>query len=157
MTKRNFLNIKGLFSWIDRLLFKLPIIGKRIYLRQLAKFIIAGGLITILDFIIYIFLTRAFSFWRLHYLWANFISMSLGAGVSFYFNKNWVFKNKGKQVVSQYLKFWIVGGIGGMVFYQYLLFAFVEYFSIYDILAKAFAAFIVLFFRFFVQKFWIFK
>ena len=157
MTKRDFLNIKGLFSWIDRFLFKIPFIGKRLYLRQLSKFIIAGGLVTVLDFIIYIFLTRAFSFWLLHYLWANFVSMSLGAVVSFYFNKNWVFKDKGKQIVSQYLKFWIVGGIGGMVFYQYLLFAFVEHFSVYDILAKAFAAVIVLFFRFAVQKFWIFK
>jgi len=157
MIKRNFLNIKRFFSWIDRILFKIPFIGKRIYLRQLTKFVIAGGLITILDFAIYIFLTRTFSFWFLHYLWANFVSMSLGAIVSFYFNKNWVFKNKEKKVVSQYLKFWIIGGIGGMIFYQYLFFALVENFSIYDILAKVIAAIIVLFFRFVVQKFWIFK
>lgn len=151
------LNIGKFFPWIDRFLFKIPFIGKRLYLRQLFKFIIIGGLVTILDFAIYIFLTRAFSFWRLHYLWANFVSMSLGAVISFYFNKNWVFKNKSKRVVFQYLKFWIIGGIGGMAFYQYLLFAFVEHFSFYDILAKAFAAFIVLFYRFFVQKFGVFK
>jgi putative flippase GtrA len=149
--------IKNFFSFIDRFLFKLPIIGKRLYLRQLSKFVIAGGLVTILDFILYIFLTRVFSFWQTHYLWANFIVLSLAAIVSFYFNKNWVFKDKGKKLLSQYLKFWVIGGVGGMVFYQYLLFVFVESVRVYDILAKAFAAIIVLFFRFVIQKFWVFK
>ncbi len=157
MTKRFFLNIKKLFSWTDRLLFKLPIVGKHLYLRQLTKFIISGGSLTLVDFAIYIFLTRVFLFWQTHYLWTNFIAMSVGALASFILNKTWVFKDKGDNIASQYIKFWVVGAAGGMVFYQYLLFAFVEYFSVYDILAKAFAAFIVLFFRFVIQKFWIFK
>jgi len=130
-----FLSIKKTFYWTDRIIYKLPFIGQRAYFRQLTRFIIAGGLVTILDFALYILLTRLFLFWQQHYLWANFVAMSIAAIISFYFNKLWVFKNKGKQLISQYLKFWIVGGIGGMVFYQYLLFAFVEHFSVYDILA----------------------
>lgn len=157
MTKRDFLNIKGLFFWIDRLLFKLPIIGKRLYLRQLVKFVISGGLLTLVDFAVYIFLTRVFLFWQVHYLWANFISMSVGAIASFILNKTWVFKDKGDNIASQYIKFWVVGAVGGMVFYQFLLFYFVELAGLYDILGKAFAAIIVLFFRFAIQKFWIFK
>jgi len=157
MTKRDFLNIKGLFSWIDRLLFKLPIIGKRLYLRQLTKFIIAGGFLTLVDFAIYIFLTRIFLFWQIHYLWANFVAMSVGAIASFILNKTWVFKDNGKNIVSQYIKFWIVGAVGGMVFYQLLLFYFVDLTGVYDILGKVYAAIIVLFFRFALQKFWIFK
>lgn len=155
--KKLILKIKGLFFWADNFLFKIPIIGKRLYLRQLVKFVISGGLLTLLDFAIYIFLTRVFLFWKNHYLWANFISMSIGAAANFILNKNWVFKDQGRNVASQYLKFWVIGGLGGMVFYQFLLYVFVETGNVYDLLGKALAAVIVLFFRFVVQKFWIFK
>lgn len=151
------LRAKKLFYWIDSFLYKIPIIGKRAYLRQLSKFIIAGGLVTLVDFAIYICLTRSFLFWQTHYLWANFISMSIGAVGSFILNKNWVFKNKKEKIVSQYMQFWIIGGIGGMVLFQILFAVFVEIILIYDILAKVFAAIIVLFLRFIIQKFWIFK
>jgi len=155
--KNPFLKIKELLFWADNFLYKIPVIGKRLYLRQLVKFVISGGLLTLLDFAIYVFLTRVFLFWETHYLWANFISMSVGAVANFILNKNWVFRDQGRNVASQYLKFWIVGGIGGMVFYQFLLYAFVETGHVYDLLGKALAAVIVLFFRFGVQKFWIFK
>ncbi len=157
MIKKIALKIKGLFFWADEFLFKIPIIGKRLYLRQLTKFIISGGLLTLVDFAIYIFLTRVFFFWQTHYLWANFVSMSVGAVASFILNKNWVFKDRGENITSQYIKFWVVGGVGGMVFYQFLLYVFVETGNVYDLLGKALAAIIVLFFRFVVQKFWIFK
>jgi len=149
--------IKKFFSKIDQLLFKIPLIGPRLYLRQLSKFIIAGAIATGLDFSVYIFLTRCFIFWQAHYLGANFIALSLGAIVSFCFNKFWVFKNKGKKIMSQYLRFWVVGGIGGMIFYQYLLFLFVEHLQCHDLFSKFFSAVIILIFHFSLQKFWIFK
>jgi len=157
MIKRIFLKIKNVFHELDVFLTKIPFIRRKQWSRQLVKFIIAGGLVTLLDFAFYILLTRFFSFWRIHYLWANFVSMSVGAIASFAFNKKWVFNDQGKNIASQYVKFWIVGGLGGMVFYQFLLYAFVETAYLYDILAKALAAIIVLFFRFSIQKFWIFK
>ncbi len=157
MIKKFVLDFKRLFYWIDSFLLKVPIIGPRLYLRQLVKFTLVGGLITIIDFAVYIFLTRVFLFWRDHYLWANFIGMSVGAVASFIANKNWVFKNQGKKVTAQYFKFWLAGGVGGMILYQILLMAFVETLFLYDLLAKALAALIILFFRFVLQKFWIFK
>lgn len=157
MLKTLFLSVKKIFYWTDNFLFKIPIIGKHLYLRQLSKFIIAGGLITLFDFAFYIALTRFFLFWELHYLWANFISMSIGAVGSFAINKLWVFNNRAEKVFSQYFKFWIIAGFGGMLLYQGLMTMFVEYMNLYDILGKALAAFITLFFRFGAQKFWIFK
>lgn len=157
MIKRIFLKIKGVFLRVDVLLTKIPFIRSKQWSKQLVKFIIAGGLVTLLDFAIYILLTRFFLFWEIHYLWANFVSMSVGAVASFALNKKWVFKDQGKNIASQYVKFWLIGGLGGMVFYQFLLYAFVETFYLYDILAKALAAIIVLFFRFSIQKFWIFR
>ncbi|MDA2922079.1 GtrA family protein [Patescibacteria group bacterium AH-259-L07] len=149
--------IKKPFHWTDRILRVLPIFRKRQYLRQLTRFAISGTLFSFVDFGIYIFLTRIFLFWQAHYLWANFISMSVGAIGGFILNKHWVFNYRGGKIAFQYLQFWIVGGIGGMVFYQALLAFFVESAHIYDIIAKAIAAVMVMFFRFSVQKFWIFK
>ena len=157
MIKKFILKTQKLFYWADGFLLKLPIIGRRLYLRQLIKFIISGGLFTLVDFAVYIVLTRGFLFWQTHYLWANFIAMSVGAIGSFILNKAWVFKDRGDKIISQYVKFWIVGAIGGMIFYQLLLAFFVETTHLYDLLSKALAAIIVLFFRFGVQKFWIFK
>jgi putative flippase GtrA len=153
-----FLNgIKNIFFWIDGFLYKLPIIGSRLYLRQMVKFIISGGLMTVVDFAVYIFLTRTFIFWREYYFWANLVSMSVGAVGSFILNKKWAFKNTANKGLSQGFKFWLFCGLGGMIIYQFLLVLFVETFSIYDLLSKALAAIIVLFVRFAIQKFWIFK
>lgn len=146
-----------LLQLVDSLLYRIPIIGKRFYLRQFSRYIFSGGAMTFVDFGAYIFLTRAFLFWQTHYLWANFISMSVGAIGSFILNKNWVFKHQGKKIVSQYIMFWLIAAAGGMIFYQILFVFFSQIASIYDILSKAMAAIIVLFYRFVVQKFWIFK
>lgn len=147
---------KKFFSRIDQFLFKIPFLGKKLYLRQFIRFLISGGLVTILDFAIYIFLTRFF--WgEQNYLKANLLAMILAAVVSFYFNKFWVFKNRTKKTIFQHLKFWIIGVIGGMILYQFLLFVFVERFLVYDILAKILAVFVVMFFRFFIQKLLVFK
>lgn len=143
--------------FLDKFLVSVPIVKESLFLRQLIRFVIAGGLLTIFDFLIYIFLTRKFFFWREHYLSANLLAMSIVAVASYVFNKNWVFENKGENIISQYLKFWLIGGIGGMVFYQFLFFIFVERIYFPDIFSKALSAVIVLFFRFFIQKFWIFK
>ena len=134
----------------------LPIIRSHLAIRQLIKFTIAGGIFTLVDFAVYIFLTRIFSFFSAHYLWANFIGMVTGATGNFFLNKSWTFRNHERKVLVQYIKFWIVA-VGGMAIYQYLLLFFVEKIELYDILGKAFSAIIVMFIRFIIQKFWIFR
>jgi len=112
---------------------------------------------TAVDFAVYIFLTRVFVFWEEHYFWANLVSMSVGAFGSFILNKKWAFKNTVGKELSQGVKFWLFCGLGGMIIYQFLLVFFIETANLYDLLSKAIAAIIVLFVRFVIQKFWIFK
>lgn len=150
------LGIKKPFYWIDNVLCILPIVREHKSLRQLIRFVISGTIITVVDFGVYIFLTRIFLFWQAHYLWANFIAMAIAATGSFFLNKKWTFKDDGEGILIKYIKFWIVV-LGGLVVYQVLFFVFVENIYIYDILAKAFAVLIVMFFRFIVQKFWVFR
>jgi len=134
----------------------LPVIRNHLALRQLIKFAITGGIFTIVDFAIYIFLTRLFLFFEVHYLWANFIGMASGATGDFLLNKAWTFRNHERKVLLQYIKFWVVVVLG-MAIYQYLLLFFVEKIELYDILGKAFSAIIVMLIRFTIHKFWTFR
>lgn len=132
---------------------RLPLVRRYLGLRQFVKFSIVGFSSTILDFGVYIILTRAIS---LQYLWANFIALVAGATLNFTFNKTWTFRNHDRKFYWQYVKFWIVA-ILGLVASQYLLYFFVARASIYDILAKALAALIIMCCRFLAHKYWIFK
>ncbi len=157
MKKKIFEKIKKFFKKIEKVIFKIPVIKKKKILRQLTKFLVAGGFVTLIDFLLYFLLTRFSRFWDEHFLWANFISMSTAAIMGYFLNKKWVFKNKEKAIISQYIKFWIFAGIGGMLIYQ-IIFAFLtKSVNIYDIISKAISAFLVVFLRFIIQKYWIFN
>jgi putative flippase GtrA len=123
--------------------------------KEFIKFSIVGGICTIFDFLIYLFLTRLFSFWQRNFLWANFLSTSLSATLNFFLNKYWTFKNKSLEVLPQYIKFWVVV-IGGIILYQ-IIFAFtVKSFKFYDLLGKVIATLIVWILRFIFNKYWTF-
>jgi len=126
------------------------------WIKQFIKFSIAGGVCTILDFLIYIVLTRAFTFWANHLAWANFLSVCLSATVNFVWNRNWTFRSYQSNKIIQYLKFWVVV-LGGLIFYQALFFLTVNQWKFFDLLGKAIAAAIVWIVRFIFNKFWSFK
>jgi len=134
----------------------ISIIQKYPHLRQFIKFFITGGICTILDFAVYIFLTRLFPFFRIHYLWANFFGTVVGATVNFTMNKKWTFRNEEVGIFRQYMKFWVVVIIG-LAIYQYLFGFLVEKINLYDLLGKAISALIVMFIRFYLNKFWVFN
>jgi putative flippase GtrA len=123
--------------------------------KQFIKFSIAGGTCMVLDFLIYIGLTRLFSFWANHNVWANFLSVCISATVNFVWNKNWTFRAS-RNVTAQYFKFWVVVW-GGLVVYQALFYVFVDQLHFFDLLGKAIAAAIVWILRFIFNKFWSFK
>ncbi|TSC96058.1 MAG: putative membrane protein [Parcubacteria group bacterium Athens1014_10] len=122
-------------------------------IRQFVKFCFVGGFNTFLDFFIYTILTR---FAHFYFLLANLFSICASATSSFFLNKKWTFKNKDNKVKEQYLKFWgiIIVGAG---FNQAILFFLVKYLGVYDLLAKAVAVAVLLFWNFFMGKYWVFK
>ncbi|MCX6740942.1 MAG: GtrA family protein [Candidatus Parcubacteria bacterium] len=130
-------------------------LAQRPWIKQFIKFSIAGGACTILDFLIYILLTRAFHLWINHLGWVNFLSVCVSATVNFIWNKNWTFRSS-QNATAQYLKFWVVV-LGGLILYQALFFVFVSQLRFFDLLGKAIAAAIVLIIRFIFNKFWSFK
>ncbi len=141
--------------WLARIFLKLPIIKKNLYIKQFIKFILVGAISTLIDFFIYIFLTRFFIFWQTHYLWANFMAMIVASIVNFLVNKSWTFKNGRKKILRQYIYFCIVLA-GGLFVYQFLFSFFVATLNWYDIIGKAIAAFLIMLIRFHLHKFWVF-
>lgn len=122
-------------------------------IRQFIKFCLVGSFNAFLDYFIYISLTRLFFF---HYLLANLISFFITVCVSFILNKKWTFRDKDSKVGLQYAKFWIMA-VCGLGFNELILFLLVRYFNVYDLLAKTVAIGIVLFWNFFVGRYWVFK
>ncbi len=121
--------------------------------RQFIKFSLIGSFNAFLDFSIYIFLTRVFF---LYYLLANLISFFITVCVSFILNKKWTFRDKNSKVGLQYVKFWIMA-VCGLGFNELILFSLVKYLNTYDLLAKVIAIGIVLFWNFFIGRYWVFK
>ncbi|MBU4369527.1 GtrA family protein [Patescibacteria group bacterium] len=155
MTKRDFLNIKGLFSWIDRFLFKLPIIGKHIYLRQLSRFVVVGGLSAAINFLILYSFTEWLNVW---YLISCILGFIFSAIFNFLVNKFWTFNNliKGKQAFNQLLRFSVIAS-SGLLINILIIYSFTEFVGFDYRISWVFACLIVLFWNFGFNKFWTFK
>lgn len=143
------------YNFVARKVKILPIIRDHSWTRQFIKFSIAGGTCMIIDFLIYIFLTRLFPFWQIHFAWANFVSVCLSGTINFFWNKKWTFRVR-QSNIFQYLKFWAVV-IGGIIFYQWIFIFSIQNLKLFDLLSKAIAAIIVWILRFIFNKFWTFK
>ena len=135
---------------LNKILTKFPVF------KQFVKFCLVGVTNVIVDFSIYIALTRLIPFFHAHYLVASLISFSLAVSWSFTLNRIWTFENKEKQITFQYFKFFLVSIIG-LVLHTLILYILVDYFQFYDILAKAIAVVLVTFWNFSANKFWTFN
>lgn len=131
-------------------------IQKRPILKEMIKFSIVGAINTVLDFAVYVGLTRSTQFWQDNFLWANFISFLMAATSSYILNKNWTFRDKNKRIHIQYPKFILVSAIG-LLLNETILYSLVRHLHIYDLLAKVVAVGAVMFWNFTINKFWTFK
>ncbi len=135
---------------------RISFIQRRPWLKQLIKFSFVGGFCAILDFSVYIILTRFFDFWQTYYLWANFVAAVSAATINFIWNRKWTFRVKTGNVFQQYLKFWIAM-VSGILVYQAILYISVEKLNFLDLLGKAIGAILAMLLRFFINKFWTFR
>ncbi|PIS42880.1 MAG: GtrA family protein [Candidatus Kerfeldbacteria bacterium CG08_land_8_20_14_0_20_40_16] len=129
---------------------------EKLIIKEIVKFALVGGFNTILDFSVYIILTRFWEFWQKNYLLANFVSFSIAATSSYILNKTWTFRDKNKRIYIQYPKFILVSVIG-LLINETVLYILVTHLVIYDLLAKICAVGIAMFWNFSANKFWTFK
>ncbi|OGY79232.1 MAG: hypothetical protein A3B74_00040 [Candidatus Kerfeldbacteria bacterium RIFCSPHIGHO2_02_FULL_42_14] len=120
---------------------------------QFFIFCIIGTLNTLTDFTFYYLLTRAL---HIYFIAANIISFALVSIMSFFLNKRWTFRDQGPKVHIQYMKFLTVVTFG-LLLNTGLLYIFVRWLHIPDLIAKALAVGIVLFWNFGMNKLWTFS
>jgi len=130
-----------------------PFFLKYPILKQFIKFCLVGFSNTVIDFLVYLILTR---FFLIYFIIANIFSFLIAATWSFILNKYWTFRNKEKRIKSQYIKFLIISTLG-LILNTFFLYILVSYWGFYDLLAKAIAIIIVLFWNFGMNRFWTFR
>lgn len=122
--------------------------------KQFVKFGIVGAFNTVLDFSLYIALTRTTEFWSRHIIMAATVSFLAAVASSFILNNFWTFRRDACDLTTRSIKFLIVAA-GGLCWNALILALFVQA-GFHDILAKLIATGIVLVWNFTMQKRWTF-
>lgn len=119
--------------------------------RQMIKYGIVGFTTLVIDFAVYLALTRGTVYFRVHYLQANAAAIALDFAWNFYWNQRWTFRIGGLGSGAQYVSFCLIAAIG-FGWNQLILWLLVSRFDIHDIIAKLIAIAIVFFWNFFMQR-----
>ncbi|MCX6744227.1 MAG: GtrA family protein [Candidatus Parcubacteria bacterium] len=121
--------------------------------RQFIKFCLVGLINTLIDFLVYLFLSRIIGlpFWG-----ANLISVFIAMSSSFIFNKYWTFKNRDNNHKIQFIKFTLVN-IVYFLLNNGIVFGLVHFAHIDDLAAKLVAVAVGMFWNFGANKLWTFR
>ncbi|HTK05125.1 MAG TPA: GtrA family protein [Candidatus Eisenbacteria bacterium] len=122
---------------------------------QFIKFAAVGAFNTVLDFGVYLWLTRSYPFWGAHIIAAATVSFVLAATSSFILNNFWTFRQDLAGCRRRAPKFFAVA-VGGLLWNAAILHLLTT-FGVHDIIAKLFATGVVLMWNFTLQKKWTFR
>lgn len=122
---------------------------------QFVKFAAVGAFNTVLDFAVYLGLTRSSGFWGAHIVGAATVSFLVGVTSSFILNNFWTFRADVSGWRRRAPKFLAVA-IGGLLWNDAILHLLTQA-GMHDIAAKLAATGIVLFWNFTLQKTWTFR
>lgn len=126
---------------------------KRRILRQFIKFGIVGITSTIIDWGIYLLLTR---FLDTFYLMAKILSFAVAVLNSYIWNRRWTFRSQDPKRLNQFIKFLIISIIG-LVVNTFIMYLAVDKFRLSDIYGLFLATAIVMIWNFLANKFYTFK
>lgn len=99
---------------------------KKILAKQQVRFLIAGSLNTLLDFVILNALTLAFG---LPVLVANTISVVIGITVSYMLQHFFVFRYPHRVSVAKFVEFFLLTGFSSLVLQNLIIFGFENFFN----------------------------
>jgi len=126
---------------------------------QFIKFSIIGIINTIIDFSIYILLTRHVVFFShshsMLYL-ANVISFLVSTTFSFFANRRWTFAMTQKASLHEMARFYTIT-TSGLIINSFLLYNFIEFLKISDLIAKVFSTVFSTIWIFSLKRSWVFS
>lgn len=122
--------------------------------RQLFRFCLVGVLNTGIDFFIYLFLTRQFSWMSRHYLTAAGIAFIIAAGHGFLWSKYWTFKKGGGFHNLEFFMFYAAAG-SALLVNEVILWTVVQL-GYFDLIGKFFGAAAAAGVNFLMQRYLVF-
>ncbi len=128
---------------------------QRRHAAQFMKFAAVGAFNTVLDFAVYLSLTRSSAFWGAHIVGAATVSFLVGVTSSFILNNFWTFRQDASGWRRRAPKFLAIA-VGGLLWNDTILHLLTQA-GLRDIAAKLIATAIVLFWNFTLQKTWTFR
>lgn len=116
---------------------------------QIFKFVIVGGIATILDWILYFIL---YNFMKINPLVANIISFSISTVYNYWASTKWVFEvNKNKSKNRLFVEF-VLFSIIGLTLTELLLWIGINILGINAMVVKIMATIVVMIFNFITRK-----
>ncbi len=116
---------------------------------QIFKFVIVGGIATLIDWIVYYIL---YNFLKVNPLIANILSFSVSVIYNYSASVRWVFDvNKNKNKKKMFAEFMIFSVIG-LIITELLLYLFINILSLHAMLSKVISTLIVMVFNFVTRK-----
>lgn len=108
------------------------------HLQQFTQFVTVGASGVVVDFGLYLLLTRGFAFWHVHYLAANAVSFTVANINNFWWNRVWTFQATAGRIARQYPRF-LAASLVYLAVTQGVVWVLVGIFGWYDLAAKAVA------------------
>lgn len=121
--------------------------------RQFVKFGIVGVTSTIIDWGIYLLLTRIFG---VFYLMAKILSFAVAVLNSYIWNRRWTFRSNDPAKLRQFIKFLTIS-IVGVVLNTLIMYIAVDKIKLHDIFGLVLATAIVMIWNFLANKFYTFR
>lgn len=120
---------------------------KHLYI-QIFKFVVVGGIATLIDWAIYYIL---FNYFHIFPLISNIISYSISVIYNFIMSVKWVFDTKNKSMKRLLLEFIILSLIG-LIISEFIIWFFLELLSFNSFIAKILSTLIVMVINFILRK-----
>ncbi len=120
---------------------------------QFLKYAFGGAVAFVVDVSLLYILTDVAGLW---YLWSATFSFTVAAFVNYLFQRFWTFKSQERRVVRQFLTFLSLQLVG-LFINNSMMYLTVEYLGVWYLVAKAFAALVVLIWNFWSSKVFVFN
>ena len=107
----------------------------RAWFIQFGRFALVGCSGALIDFGVYVGLTRTFTFWQEHFVLASTLSSLAAATNNFTWNRRFTFHGHGQALLAQYARYLGVTAVY-LAFIQFGLWVLVQHLHLYDVVAK---------------------
>jgi putative flippase GtrA len=141
-------------DFLSRYISLLPLGKYRQTYEEFVRFGLVGATNTVIDFGVYIVLTRGFAFWEKHFIIANAIAFAVAVLTSFLLNNFWTFNKNKQHLAGRGAKFLTVVAIA-LLWNSTILYV-LTLLGYHDLLAKLVAVAVVGVWNFTLYKFWVF-